>query len=121
LSFRICVYPSPEEANLYIAHCLEVDLTGVGKCLETALTELLENIDTQQEICQETGAQFFVPAPGHVWQSYEYARKAKRKIPDELMERVFNDANRRLGHEPPTVDYALASKRVPKRLLAVPA
>ncbi|MBM4026174.1 MAG: hypothetical protein FJ280_12325 [Planctomycetes bacterium] len=119
MPYRICVYPSPDDPDLFIAHCLELDLIGVGGCVATALTELLENIDTQRDICRRTDAQFFHPAPPVIWQRYKAALKANRKICDELMERVIAQANRRLGHNAPTIDRVLATKKVPRQYLAV--
>ncbi len=120
LSFRICVYRSKDDNDLFVAHCLELDLTGIGECVETALTELLENIDTQRDVCQHTGAQFWVAAPDHVWKDYARAKKAGRKIAQELIQRVYDQANKRLGHEPPLiVDDVGASGQVPDQFLSI--
>jgi hypothetical protein len=117
--YRICIYPSPDEAGAYIAHCLELDLIGVGECVQSAITELIENIDTQTNLCLHTGAQLFVPAPPDVWKKYLAAVRAGRKVADELFERAVSDAEKRLGHKPPVIECAVASKQVPLELLGV--
>ena len=117
--YRIYVYPSPDEVGEYIAHCLELDLIGVGECVQSAITELIENIDTQTGLCLRTGAQLFVPAPPEIWKKYLAAVKAGRKVCNELFERAINDANKRLGHKPPTIERAVASKQVPLECLGV--
>lgn len=99
MSFRVCVYPSQFDAEYFTAHCLELDVIGQDKTLEGAVAELLEAIETQLEICVETGAQLEFWAPGIVWYKYEQARKANRKVPDELMNRIIEKANRRLGYD----------------------
>lgn len=118
IAFRICVYPSSQQKTLLVAHCLELDVIGLGECVESALTELLENIDTQRDVCQRTGAQFFMPAPEEVWKKYRWAYKARRKIPGELTDRVITQANKRLGHKVPEFQDVLASRQVPDEFLA---
>ena len=98
LLFRICVYPSEHEKGLYTAHCLELDLIGEDKTFEGAIELLLEAIETQVSIHQRENSQLFFPAPDFVWQRYNQARIAKRKIPEELTDRIFARANRRLGY-----------------------
>jgi len=118
--YRVYVYRSPDEEGTYIAHCLELDLIGLGECVQTAITELLENMYTQTKVCARTGAQFFVPAPQEVWKKYGEALKSGRKVAQELIERAFDDFYKRLGHKPPTIDERIgASKQVPRELLGV--
>lgn len=117
MSFRICVYPSRFDKNYLTAHCLELDVFGQDKTLEGAVTELLQIIETQLEVSEETGAQLQFFAPSRVWQIYEQAKKAKRKIPDELMDRIIAQANQRLGYEEPLdvarrVDYIVGTREV---------
>ena len=119
MAYRVCVDTCPDDPNFFVAHCLELDLMGVGECVESALTELLENIDTQIEICARTKAQFLMPAPVEVWKSYKEALDAGRRVCDELVVRVLQQANKRLGHKPPTMDRILASKEVPAKFLGV--
>ena len=117
MSFRVCIYPS-EEKNYFIGHCLELDVIGEEKSIEGALNSLLEVIETQIESCQTHNAQFLFPAPGSIWQKYNSAKKAKRRISEELIERVSRNANRRLGHRIPVIDYIVGTKEVPQECLA---
>lgn len=117
MSFRICVYPSQSDEGYFTAHCLELDLIGQDKNVEGAVSELLENIEIQLHICQETDAQLQFFAPPRVWQAYEKAKKAKRIIPDELMDHIIKQANKRLGNKKSfnvarRVDYIVGTKKV---------
>jgi len=117
MSFRVCVYPS-EEKGYFTAHCLELDVIGEDKNVEGALNDLLEVIETQVESCQTHKAQFLFPAPGSIWQKYNSSRKAKRRISEELINRVIQNANKRLGHKMPAIDYIVGTKEVPQECLA---
>ncbi|KKL81012.1 hypothetical protein LCGC14_1999040 [marine sediment metagenome] len=86
--FRACIYLSPDVDGTFVAHCLELDLIGEGKTPKKAIVELLKVIETQIELCEKSSAQLFFPAPGSIWQKYMYAKKAGRKLPDELMQRI---------------------------------
>lgn len=101
MSFRAVVYPSEFDQRYFTAHCLELDVIGQDRTLEGAVAQLLEAIETQLMNCAETGAQFEFWAPGMVWYKYENARRANRKIPDELMDRIIQQANVRLGYSSP--------------------
>lgn len=101
MSFRVVVYPSEFDQSYFTAHCLELDVIGQDKTITGAVAQLLEAIESQLRVCAETGAQFEFWAPGMVWYKYEQARRANRKIPDELMDQVIEQANQRLGHESP--------------------
>ena len=116
--FRICVYPCADEKNVFIAHCLDLDVIADGTSIEAAVTELLKVIETQIELCTKHGAQVLFPAPGSVWQKYASAKKAGRKVSDELMQRIYNKVNKRLGHQAPHFDDILASKEVPEKYFA---
>ena len=81
------------------------------------MSELLELIDSHLEICEKTGAQLQFFAPPIVWQKYEQAKKAKRKLPNELIDRIVQQANKRLGYKKPLsigqrVDYIVGTKQV---------
>ncbi|MFC1782291.1 hypothetical protein ACFL02_01730 [Planctomycetota bacterium] len=116
MSFRIVVYPCPDSREHCVAHCLELDIIGQDSTIEGAVSELLENIETQYESCQDTAAQFQFPAPPIVWQKYNQARMSRRKLPQELMDRIFDNANRRLGYVTPLpaqrIDRILATRPI---------
>ncbi len=118
MPFRICVYQS-EKKGYFIAHCLELDVLGEDKSVEGALDNLLEVIETQIESCQTYKAQFFFPAPDSIWQKYNKAKKAKRRISEELINRVIRNANKRLGHKMPKIGDIVGTKEVPQECLAV--
>ncbi len=117
MSFRVCVYSSEEE-GYFIAHCLELDVLGEDENVEGALDNLLEVIETQIESCQTYNAQILFPAPDSIWQKYNKAKKAKRRISGELMDRVIRNANKRLGRKMPEIDYIVGTKEVPQECLA---
>jgi pyruvate-formate lyase len=113
MSFRVVMYPSEFNSNYFTAHCLELDVIGQDRTIEGAVVQLLEAIETQLNVCAETGAQFEFWAPGMVWYRYETARKANRKISDELMERIIRQANERLGYKSPVnIDCIVGTKEV---------
>jgi hypothetical protein len=117
MSFRICVYPTQFDRSLFTAHCLELDIFGQDRSIEGAVSELLHLIESQLKVCERTGAQLQFFAPASVWQKYEQAKKAKRKLPDELMDRIIREANRRLGFDGQDdirrrVDYIVGTKEV---------
>jgi len=118
MALRICVYPDKDEPRVFLAHCLELDVIGSGKSVQEAMTELIELIDVQIESCKRHKARFFVPAPAHVWQKYEQARKANRRLAQELVERVLAQTKPAFGHWIPTIETALATKGVPDDYLA---
>ena len=117
MSFRICVYPSDQVRKGLIAHSLDLDIMGTGNSIQEALDELLELIEHHIQVCQEHDAQFEFPAPEEVWEKYEIARKKNRRVPMELLERVINTANKRLGHTAPLFDKVLASEGLPEEYL----
>ncbi len=120
MSFRTCVYPSPDEKGRFIAHCLELDLVGEGANVEDAISSLLEVIETQIESCQETRAQFLFFAPAQIWQKYQLARRANRRIAAELLERIVERANQRLGYtvSSDVFDNIVGTKEIPDECLA---
>ena len=118
ISFRVCVYRSEEDEG-YIAHCLELDVIGAANNVEGALDELLEVIETQLESCELYNAQVLFPAPEEIWEKYNQAKKARRKISPELLDRVIRNANRRLGHTVEDIfDYIVGTQEVPPECLA---
>ena len=123
MSFRACIYPADFDSSYFTAHCLELDLMGQDKTLAGAVAQLLEAIETQLNTCMETGAQFECWAPSHVWFKYSHAKKANRTIPAELLERIVNAANRRIGYESPVnIDTMTAdTPEVYSQCQAVPA
>lgn len=98
LMLRACVYPSPDEPDTFVAHCIELDIMGSGHTIQETLDELMDLTNLQIQTCQEHGAQLIFLAPSHIWGIYQAAYKANRRLPDELMHRVIQEANRRLGH-----------------------
>ena len=119
MSFRICVYPSPDRKSQFVAHCLDLDVIGTGDSVQDALDLLLEMIEVQIESCDEHGAQLLFPAPAGIWRKYLAAQKAGRYLARELVERVFADANKRFGHRPPLLDNVMATSDIPLEYLSL--
>ncbi len=118
LSFRVCVYPSPDEQGHYIAHCLELDVLGEGGSVEEAMSNLLEVIETQLESCQDNKAQLVYFAPSEVWKKYNIAKKSGRQIAGELIDRIIAQANQRLGHVASNIfDNVVGSNEIPGECL----
>ena len=115
--FRVCVYPSDEKGR-FVAHCLELDVLGEGACVEEAMSELLEAIETQIEACEDTGAQLQFFAPPQVWKRYKAALTANRCIARELLERVVRSANERLGVPVDIFERVVGARGVPPECLA---
>jgi len=101
MSFRVVVYPSQSDRTHFTAHCLELDVIGQDRTIEGAVAQLLEAIEAQLATCAQTGAQFEFWAPGLIWLKYERARKANRKVADEMLEQIIEKANRQLGYKSP--------------------
>lgn len=101
ISFRVVVYTSEFDPGLFNAHCLELDVFGQDKTVEGAIAELLQAIEAQFDTAFCSGCQVEFWAPPEVWEKYEQARRASRKVPDELLDRVVEKANRRLGYTSP--------------------
>lgn len=119
ISFRACIYSSKEEGGAFVAHCLELDVVGVSATVEGSLDELLEGIETQLDTCTEFNTQLLFPAPPIVWQKYNQAKKAGRKLSSELLDRVIRNANRRLGYITDNrFDYIVGTREVPRECLA---
>jgi predicted RNase H-like HicB family nuclease len=97
ISFRICVYPSECDKGYYVAHCLELDVIGTDKTVEGAVAELLQAIETQLDMAVKYNANPERWAPDEVWQKY----LKSRKLSDELLGRIIENANKRLGHPSP--------------------
>ena len=112
MPFRICIYRTEDLKNVYIAHCLDLDVKAHAETIEGAMDELLKVIETQIEMSEQFDADLLHPAPENIWDMYMSAKKAHRKLPAELINRIIRNANRRLGHEveiaPGNKDCALA-------------
>lgn len=112
LPIRIVVYPSDDDPGYLIAHCLELDVIGMGKTLEGAVLELFENIAEQADACEENATRIYFPAPEWVGERFLYAMRCGRRIPDELMDRVLSriasDVDRIVATEEVTEDHLLA-------------
>ena len=115
--FRVLVYPSPDKKNAFVAHCLELDVIGQGKSIEAAVSELLEVIEVQIRSSKTQNVEPFFPAPKEIWEKYQKAKKAKKQLPSELMERIIRDANKRLGNRLPALDMVIPSEQISDEIL----
>jgi hypothetical protein len=109
ISFRICIYPSESNKGYYVAHSLELDVIGSDTTVEGALAELLQAIETQLDVTARYESNPERLAPEDVWVKYGSARK----LSAELLERVIDAANKRLGHKSPiNVDTIVETSQV---------
>lgn len=117
LPFRVCVYQSEDEQGYYVAHCLEMDVIGVGTSVEEAMCELLECIDTQMDVCQEQGLNFLRAVPAEISRRYMQAKEQGQRICEELMNRIIRQANKRLGHDSEEIiDEVRCTAEIPPEL-----
>ncbi len=72
--FHILVHK--QDNDVYIAHCLELDLVAEADTAETACDELQDIIDTQIRTCIENDnlENLFFPAPPEVWAKFGRAQ-----------------------------------------------
>jgi len=104
LSLKILIYPSVESENIFVAHCLELNVIGCDKNVEGACDILLQCIESYLDACEEHSIPFMHPAPPSIWEKFAFAKSAGRKLPPELLERIIRNANTRLGHRRPSID-----------------
>jgi len=102
MSIRAVVYSSPHEDGQFIAHCLELDVIGSDASVEGAIEHMMEAVETQVDVHRREYTQLFFPAPPAVWQKYNQAERARRRIPEELLLRVCERANKRLQYGSPS-------------------
>jgi len=118
LLLRVCVYRSCDANDVFVAHCLELDLIGQGHTPRVALRELIESIELQIEASEESNCQLFFEAPAWVWQRYKQAKNAGRAI----MQRIVQQAQSSFvsqGRTLPEFENVLATNNVPQRYLSV--
>ena len=70
-----------KEKNIFLAHCLDMDVVAQGKTTSEAISELKEAIITQMEHCLENDMldNLFRPAPKNYWDMF-YRSQANRII-----------------------------------------
>ena len=90
MSFRACLYLSPDVEGHFVAHCLELDVIGEGCSPEKAIVELIQAIELQIENCTNF-SQFFFPAPASVWKRYRDSLNAGRAILQRIVEEAFEE------------------------------
>lgn len=71
-TFRLSALVERQGDDLYLAHCLELDLVAEGSSPEEACQELFDVIDVQIRTCIENDnlENLFVPAPKDVWERF---------------------------------------------------
>ena len=114
--FRACVYPSPDINNLFVAHCLELDLIGEGSTPRESIVELIQAIELQIKACK-SASQFFFPAPGEVWRKYKQAKNAGRVILQRIIEQAVRTTSR-LDYAP-HFENVVATSAVPKEYVSI--
>ena len=114
--FRACLYPSPDIAEGFVVHCLELDLIGEGSSPEKAIVELIQAIEIQIESCNSV-SQFLFPAPASVWKRYKDSVTAGRIILARIIEQAFDELPD-LAYTP-TFETIAATSAVPHEYVAV--
>lgn len=68
-----------KEENVFLAHCLDLDIVGQGRTAKEAVLELTELVETQLEYCLENDMldTAFRPAPKESWDMFYRAQAAK--------------------------------------------
>lgn len=81
LDLRVFGY---REGDLWVAHCLEMDLLGHGKTFKSALGDLLELIEMQVSFAlqEKDPSMIYRPAPHWVWAGFErIQQEAIQRLP----------------------------------------
>jgi hypothetical protein len=87
--FRFVTYP---EDGLCVAHCLELDIIGVGSTTKEAIAELETNIDAQLSFAHFKGIDPMRPAPKEVQDLWTRTNMAAFWAPREGEKRQKKDA-----------------------------
>jgi predicted RNase H-like HicB family nuclease len=111
--FRACLYPSEDREGYFVAHCLELDLIGEGRCPEEAISELTQAIDIQIETSTNP-CQLFFSAPEEIWEQY---RKNAGRV---ILQRIVVDAMSKVHRRDfsPQFERIVATNNVPERFCA---
>lgn len=69
-----------KEEDLYVAHCLQLDLVATGETLEEAKRNLLDVVEVQINYAfqHDNLEHLFRPVPGEVWKKF-FELKSKRE------------------------------------------
>ncbi|MBN1343194.1 MAG: hypothetical protein JXQ73_10965 [Phycisphaerae bacterium] len=108
LQIRLVVYSDPDDPDVWLAHCIEMDLIGAGDTVQEALEDLLGAIAGQIRNAT-TAKQVFFPAPQETWDVIPLCRR----LPDELLLRATENV---FGKSAPCSSTAWASKDTVGRL-----
>jgi len=112
MSFRACLYASPDIKGYFVAHCLELDVIGEGSKPEKAIIELIQAIELQIENCTDF-SQFLFPAPASVWKRYKDSRNAGRAVLRRILDEAFQELPE-LTHKP-TFENIGATRAIPSQ------
>jgi len=65
------------EDNLWLAHCLELDIVAEAKTVDNAVSSLVSLCDLQIKVALEEGdlQSIFRPAPAEIWKLFTVAQK----------------------------------------------
>ena len=116
MSFRACLYPSPDIKGYYVAHCLELDLIGEGKTPLDAIVELIQAIELQIEACDDI-SQFLFPAPAPIWKKYKDSIRVGRVV----LKRIIDDAIQNLSQldNVPYLENVAATSTIPQEYTTI--
>jgi predicted RNase H-like HicB family nuclease len=116
MTFRACLYPSPDVEDYYVAHCLELDVIGEGCTPEKAILELMQAIELQIENCNEL-PEFFFPAPASIWKRYKDSLSAGRIVLKRIVKEACEELPRR--SYTPTFENITATRTIPSEYLSL--
>jgi len=92
IQFPIVIYQSEsDDCGAFTAHCLNMDLIADDDTVEGAVSLLPELIESSIESGAKHRANVFRDAPQKYWDILSRAKK----LPNELMERIIFNANKR--------------------------
>lgn len=67
LDLRAVVY---KEEDLFVAHCLEMDIVGSGNSPEKAIDQMQELLEAQFDLSIKNNLEIIHPAPEGYWSSF---------------------------------------------------
>ena len=86
---RVVLY---KEDELWVAHCLELDLLGSGRTRSVALKDLSVciGLQLQESLNHDCPDNFFHPADGETWRRWAVGSKVKRDIATGILKVRLN-------------------------------
>lgn len=79
--------------DLFVAHCLELDIVGVGKTADSAIDEMMDLVSAQirYAFCHDNLDNLYHPAPPEIWQEYFACKNNVREVRREVFKNEDNN------------------------------